>query len=93
MMRPLSNFAHKFNLRLYSMVCQTTRLLFSGLGFGGGGGGGSGVDGGGGGEGMGGRMSVGGFGAGGEREWEATSKRRRWGFHPYAREHLADMLW
>ena len=82
------------------VVCQTTRLFFSpavgvlsfvGLGAGGGsnkrgggvgpressGGGGGGVRGGGG---------SGGGGAG-------KSKRRSWGFHPYAREHLGDSLW
>jgi hypothetical protein len=82
------------------VVCQTTRLFFSpavgvlsfvGLG----GWGGSKRGGGGGGGGGGGpRESMEGGGRGGRGGGgEATSKRRSWGFHPYAREHLSDSLW
>lgn len=78
------------------VVCQTTRLFFSpavgvlsfvGLG-GGGGGGGSKRGSGGGFHGQ--TVRGGGYGSGTSG---ATSKRRSWGFHPYAREHLSDSLW
>jgi uncharacterized membrane protein YgcG len=82
------------------VVCQTTRMFFSpavgilafvGLGSSGGRGVGSALGGGGRS-----RMSTGGGGQQGEGSGvggRASSKRRSWGFHPYAREHLSDSLW
>ena len=83
------------------VVCQTTRLFFSpavgvlsfvGLGSGGDGGGGGGGGGGVGGGGAGGWNGGAGWGQS-RRGRVSSSKRKSWGFHPYAREHLGDSLW